>query len=463
MFYESFRIFSRRGKLNKKSILVIDDNPDIGIALSVLCTIHNMTCVSVFTPKEGLKKLQQQPFDLIIQDMNFSSDMTSGDEGIALFHQLRDINSDIPIIVITAWTNLETAVDLVRCGAADYLAKPWDDEKMINSINNLVELGELQQGHRRVASKKQQRINALNTHYDLCDVTFHSDEMLSLLELTTKVAHADVPILITGPNGTGKEKIAQIVQKNSSVADGPFIKVNVGALSKDLMEAELFGAEVGAYTGATKTRIGRFERANNGTLFLDEIGNLSLDGQAKLLRVLETGELERIGGGDVITVNVRVISATNTNLPQAIIDGEFREDLFYRLNVIELNLPPLCERADDVVPLANHFLSQPFKLNQSAAQKLSLYHWPGNVRELQNIIKRAMLTCADSLIDADDIDIKVKDKPPVLNVEDISEESIAEALTQACGVVSLAAKQLGLSRSSLYRRMKKFGIESVTQ
>jgi len=442
---------------------VIDDNPDIGMALSVLCTIHNMNCVSVLTPQDGLAKLQQQPFDLVIQDMNFSSDMTSGDEGIALFHQIRDFASDIPIIVITAWTNLETAVDLVRCGSADYLAKPWDDEKMINSINNLVELGELQQGNRRVASKKEQRINALNTNYDLCDITFHSDEMLRLLELTTKVAHADVPILITGPNGAGKEKIAQIVQKNSSVASGPFIKVNVGALSKDLMEAELFGAEIGAYTGATKTRIGRFERANNGTLFLDEIGNLSLDGQAKLLRVLETGELERIGGGDVITVNVRIISATNSNLPQAIIDGEFREDLFYRLNVIELDLTPLCDRSDDVVPLANCFLIAPFKLSHSAAEKLSLYHWPGNVRELQNIIKRAMLTCADSMIEAHDIDIKLKEKAVIMNVDDISHESIVNALEQACGVVSLAAKQLGLSRSSLYRRMKKFNIESVTQ
>lgn len=447
--------------LKKKSILVIDDNPDIGIALSVLCTIHHIECVCVLTPDEGLTKLLQQPFDLVIQDMNFSSDMTSGDEGITLFHQIRQIVSDIPIIVITAWTHLETAVDLVRCGAADYLAKPWDDEKMLNSINNLMELGELQHSHRKIASKKQQRINVLKEKYELCDIQFQSDEMLSLLELTAKVSHADVPILITGPNGAGKEKIAQIIQRNSSVAAGPFIKVNVGALSKDLMEAELFGADVGAYTGATKTRIGRFERAHQGTLFLDEIGNLSLDGQAKLLRVLETGELERIGGSETINVDVRVVSATNTDLAQAILDGEFREDLFYRLNVIELDLPPLNNRSDDIVPLANFFLSSPYTLSHDAAEKLSMYHWPGNVRELQNIIKRAMLICNESTISADDIDVKVKEKAVTILAEELSEQLIRESLSQTGGVVSLAAKQLGLSRSALYRRMKKFGIESV--
>lgn len=422
--------------------------------------LANIKCTSVLTPAEGLAKLSQQSFDLVIQDMNFTNDMTSGDEGIALFHQIREIASDMPIIVITAWTHLETAVDLVRCGFADYLAKPWDDDKMLNAINNLLELGELTYAHRNIATKRQQRINVLNAKFDLCDLQFQSDEMLSLLELTTKVAHADVPVLITGPNGAGKEKIAQIIQRNSSVSQGPFVKVNVGALPKDLMEAELFGAEAGAFTGATKTRIGRFERANNGTLFLDEIGNLSLDGQAKLLRVLETGELERIGGSETITVNVRVVSATNADLAQAIIDGEFREDLFYRLNVIELNLMALNQRQDDIIPLANFFLQAPYKLTMAAADKLNQYHWPGNVRELQNIIKRAMLICNETVIDASDIDVKVVEK---MNGKDFAEpdlEMINAALATHNGVVSAAAKQLGLSRSALYRRMKKFEIES---
>lgn len=446
--------------MNSKSILVIDDNPDIGTALNVLCMLANIKCTSVLTPAEGLTKLSQQSFDLVIQDMNFTNDMTSGDEGITLFHQIREISSDMPIIVITAWTHLETAVDLVRCGFADYLAKPWDDDKMLNAINNLLELGELTYAHRNIASKRQQRINALSEKFDLCDLQFQSDEMLSLLELTTKVAHADVPVLITGPNGAGKEKIAQIIQRNSSVSQGPFVKVNVGALPKDLMEAELFGAEAGAFTGATKTRIGRFERANNGTLFLDEIGNLSLDGQAKLLRVLETGELERIGGSETITVNVRVVSATNADLAQAIVDGEFREDLFYRLNVIELSLMALKKRQDDIIPLANFFLQPPYKLTMAAADKLNQYHWPGNVRELQNIIKRAMLICNETVIDAPDVDVKIVENIVNKGFEEPDVEMINDALAKHNGVVSSAAKQLGLSRSALYRRMKKFEIES---
>lgn len=422
--------------------------------------LANIKCTSVLTPAEGLTKLSQQSFDLVIQDMNFTNDMTSGDEGITLFHQIREISSDMPIIVITAWTHLETAVDLVRCGFADYLAKPWDDDKMLNAINNLLELGELTYAHRNIASKRQQRINALSEKFDLCDLQFQSDEMLSLLELTTKVAHADVPVLITGPNGAGKEKIAQIIQRNSSVSQGPFVKVNVGALPKDLMEAELFGAEAGAFTGATKTRIGRFERANNGTLFLDEIGNLSLDGQAKLLRVLETGELERIGGSETITVNVRVVSATNADLAQAIVDGEFREDLFYRLNVIELSLMALKKRQDDIIPLANFFLQPPYKLTMAAADKLNQYHWPGNVRELQNIIKRAMLICNETVIDAPDVDVKIVENIVNKGFEEPDVEMINDALAKHNGVVSSAAKQLGLSRSALYRRMKKFEIES---
>ncbi len=445
--------------MNNKSVLIIDDNPDIGIALKVLCTIHNIDCTAAITPEEGLDYLRTQSFDLVIQDMNFSADTTSGEEGIALFHQLRDIVSDIPIILITAWTHLETAVELVKCGAADYLAKPWDDDKLINTINNLIELGELQSTQRVNASKKQQRINTLRQDYQLCDLQFNSDEMLSLLELTTRVAHADVPVLITGPNGAGKEKIAQIIQANSSCNEGPFVKVNVGALAKEQMEAELFGAEAGAYTGATKTRIGRFERADKGTLFLDEIGNLSLDGQAKLLRVLETGEFERLGGGDTLKVDVRIVSATNADLPQAIQDGTFREDLFYRLNVIELKLPPLNERIDDVVPLANFFLNGQKSLTVAAAEKLNQYHWPGNVRELQNIIKRAMLITTADVLDCDDIDVKVINKPKA-RTEEASEQEIMQALEDCGGVVSMAAKQLGLSRSALYRRMKKFEIET---
>lgn len=449
--------------MSKKLVLIIDDNPDIGIALKVLCTIHNLDCMSALSPETGLDLLKQHDFDLVIQDMNFIADTTSGHEGVTLFHQIRDIVSDMPIILITAWTHLETAIDLVRSGAADYLAKPWDDDKLINSINNLLEIAELQSCSRRLATKKQRRIELLKQNYDLCDMQFASDEMLSLLELGTKVAHADVPVLITGPNGAGKEKIAQIIQANSRCKQGAFVKVNVGALAKDLIEAELFGAEPGAYTGITKTRIGRFERADKGTLFLDEIGNLSLDGQTKLLRVLETGEFERLGGSETLHTKVRIISATNSDLPQAIADGQFREDLYYRLNVIELKLAALAQRVEDIVPLALYFLNGEFELSSQAAQKLNLYTWPGNVRELQNIIKRAMLITDGAIISQDDIDIPVELIEHIehkQNVEEATKPEIIEALALCGGVVSMAAKSLGLSRSALYRRMKKFEIAS---
>ena len=259
----------------KAKILIIDDNRDIAHALKVLFTLNNIDCDCAYTPEEGLAMLQQESFDLVIQDMNFTADTTSGNEGLQLFNDIRQINQDIPIILITAWTQLETAVELVKSGAADYLAKPWDDDKLLVSVNNLIELNELQTQQRQRAKNKQQQHIELEQKYQLCNVQFRSEHMLHLLQMATQVAAADVPILITGPNGSGKEKIAEIVQANSACQSGPFIKLNVGALSNDLLEAELFGAEAGSYTGATKRRIGRFELAHGGTLFMDEIGNLS--------------------------------------------------------------------------------------------------------------------------------------------------------------------------------------------
>jgi len=303
----------------KARILVIDDNPDIAHALKILFMINNIDCEHQLTPELGLAALSEHHYDLVMQDMNFTKDTTSGEEGIELFNEIRERFDDLPIILMTAWTHLETAVDLVKSGASDYIGKPWDDDKLIVTVNNLLELSELQQAQRSSAIKHNKERHALAERYDLCGLRFQSDAMFQLLQITTQIAHADVSVLITGPNGAGKEKIAEIVQANSSCKTGPFIKVNVGALSQDLMAAELFGAEAGSYTGITKRRIGRFELADNGTLFLDEIGNLSLDGQAKLLRVLESGEFERIGGSETLKVKVRIISATNADIKSAII------------------------------------------------------------------------------------------------------------------------------------------------
>ncbi|GLX78349.1 sigma-54-dependent Fis family transcriptional regulator [Thalassotalea insulae] len=442
-----------------KKILVIDDNPDVAKALQVLFTLNGMCCDHQLTPQDGLAALAAQHYDLVLQDMNFTQDTTSGEEGIQLFKQIRQQWDDLPIILMTAWTSLETAVELVKSGASDYISKPWDDDKLIITINNLIELNDAQRSNHSHALKQHRDRRSLAEKYDLCGLRFQSTAMLNLLQIATQVAHSDVSVLITGPNGTGKEKIAEIVQKNSSCANGPFIKVNVGALPQDLMAAELFGAEAGAYTGITKRRLGRFELADHGTLFLDEIGNLSLDGQAKLLRVLETGEFERIGGSETIKVKVRIISATNADLKTEIAKGNFREDLYYRLNVIELPLQALNQRKADILPLAEHFLGESFSLTEQAAQVLKYYPWPGNIRELKNVMQRAALLAQDNLVSADVLGLDVVVPELVSRDEELTAQDITQAISDAGGVISEAAKQLGLSRSALYRRMKKFEID----
>ena len=351
------------------SILIIDDNDAVRTALEVLLALQGHRVLAASSPDEGLRTLAKEQIDLVLQDMNFRKEATSGEEGVALFHAIRERYPTVPIVLLTAWTHLETAVELVKAGAADYVAKPWDDARLLTTIRNLLELRRLSVEQERAARRRADSRAALAQKFDLCGLVFESEAMRDVVTKATHIAAADVPILITGPNGSGKEVLAAIIQANSSVRGGPFIKVNVGALPKDLMEAELFGAEAGAYTGATKVRQGRFEAADGGTLFLDEIGNLSMEGQAKLLRVLQTGEFERLGSSTTRRVKVRVISATNSDLPAAITAGRFREDLYYRLNVIELKVPPLVERKEDILPLAKHFLEDGQKLSVPGAAR----------------------------------------------------------------------------------------------
>lgn len=444
--------------MSKPTILVIDDNEDVFKALQVLLQLEGMVCVGATSPQQGLQMLAIQSVDLVIQDMNFSADMTSGEEGAELYKTIRSQWVDMPVILLTAWASLESAVTLVKAGAADYLAKPWDDDKLIVTIKNLLELNHLQTEQNKARTSRQKRLKSLYKNYQLCDAVVACESSLQLMEMAVKVAASDASILITGPNGAGKEKIAEVVQANSHRCKGPFVKVNVGALPNELMEAELFGAEPGAYTGSTKQRIGRFEAANKGTLFLDEIGNLSIEGQKKLLRVLETGEFERLGSPKTLKTDVRVISATNADLPTAIKAGDFRQDLYYRLNLIELNLLPLNQRKDDILPLAQRFLEEEFELSEEAENLLHAWHWPGNVRELQNVIKRAMLLSSDSCIVPDMLGLDLRNMDKVISSDELTKEDIQQALTKNNGVVTRAAKSLGLSRQALYRRMEKFSI-----
>ena len=440
-------------------ILVIDDNHAIGEALGVLFSLHGIDTLTALSPEAGLALMGSESVDLVIQDMNFSSDTTSGSEGVALFNELRRRHPDLPIILLTGWTHLEDAVELVKAGAADYLAKPWDDAKLVVTVKNLLALGALQRQRRREAEERRAARERLGQRFDLCGIVYESPAMQQLVGIATQVAHADVPVVITGPNGAGKEKFADIVHANSAVKAGPYIKVNMGALPAELIESELFGAEAGAYTGAQKARAGRFEAADGGTLFLDEIANLPLAGQVKLLRVLQTGEFERLGSNQTRKVKVRIITATNSDLRAAIAAGRFREDLFYRLNVIELHVPPLAERREDVLPLARAFLGASHSLSPDAERALLDHAWSGNVRELQNSMRRAALLAEGKVVDTAALGL-----PPswpasaaAPNTEP-NRADIEAVLTRHKGVIAAAAQELGLSRQALYRRMEKFGI-----
>ncbi len=441
-----------------RSVLIIDDNPGVGEALSLLLSLHDIRPLVVATPDDGLGLLSRERVDAVIADMNFSADTTSGEEGVALFHAIRERASDLPVILLTGWTHLETAVELVKAGAADYLAKPWDDAKLLATVENLLELSENAREAERHRAGRRRRREQLEQRYDLRGIVFASEEMARTIELACQVARAEVPVLITGPNGAGKERIAEIVHANSAVRGKPLVTVNCGALPSELIEAELFGAEAGAYTGATRAREGRFEIANGGTLFLDEIGNLPLPGQMKLLRVLESGEFERLGATRTRRVKVRVISATNADLRAMIVESRFREDLYYRLNTIEVTLPPLAERSDDILPLAEHFLDGAATLSDDAREALLSHSWPGNVRELKNALERARLLCGEGEIEVAHLGLPAATPAASRNLDEPSREAVQSALTSAHGVVSRAARSLGLSRQALYRRMQRYGI-----
>jgi DNA-binding NtrC family response regulator len=452
---------------NMPTVLIIDDNAAVGMALDVLFSLHDIGALHAASPEEGLALLERTDVDLVIQDMNFTADTTSGQEGVALFHAIRTRHPDLPVILLTAWTHLDAAVDLVKLGAADYLAKPWNDARLLTTVGNLIALGQARRSLATRMARERQARRELEARCDLRGLVWADPATERVLQLACQVARADVPVLITGPNGTGKERIAEIVQANSQVAAGPFVVLNCGALPSELIEAELFGAEAGAYTGAARAREGKFDAADGGTLFLDEIGNLPLAGQMKLLRVLETGRFERLGSNRERQVRVRVISATNADLPAMIRAGSFREDLYYRLNVIELQLPALAARPGDILPLARSFLGPGKTLHAGSEAALLAHAWPGNVRELKNVMARAGLLAQGDVILPGDLGLPVHvfsapgpgpGPAPAPQEAEPDRDTIVAALARAGGVVAQAAGELGLSRQALYRRMERLGI-----
>jgi len=436
-------------------VLIVEDQPAVARALRMLFELHDVDSTITSDPDQAVRLIEDGEVGVLLQDMNFTPGATSGEEGTALFRRVRAVNPELPILLMTAWTSLETAVQLVKEGATDYLAKPWDDAKLIATVRSLLRVRELRASEERERSERTRSREALARAHDLRGMIYESEAMHRVASLAVQIAPSDVPVLITGPNGAGKEKIAEIIHAGSKRKAKPLVKVNAGAIPDELIESELFGAEPGAFTGSTRLRIGRFEAAHGGTLFLDEIGNLSAAGQMKLLRVLQTGEFERLGSSDTRRVDVRVLCATNADLQQAIAKGMFRQDLYFRIAVVELSVPALRQRREDVLALAEAFVKPPKRLGDAAKAMLVSHDWPGNVRELQNRIQRATAVSRANELTPADLGFGAETREEEVPFE---KTQLEMALLNANGSVSRAAEALGISRQSLYRRMEKLGI-----
>jgi DNA-binding NtrC family response regulator len=450
-------------------VLIVEDQENVAGAIELLLDLHGIASATAAGGAAALAALEAGGVDLVIQDMNFTPGEVSGAEGIALFRELRARDAELPVLLLTAWPSLETAVALVRDGASDYLEKPWDDERLLATVRNLLHVRRLARENRRLREARRRTRDELARRFDLRGMVYAGDAMHEIVALAVRVAAADVPVLITGPNGSGKELLAEVIHANSRRRHRSLVKVNVGALPDTLIEAELFGAEAGAFTGAERRRAGRFEAAAGGTILLDELASLSSAGQAKLLRVLQSGEFERLGSSEALRADVRVVAATNADLKAAVAAGGFREDLYFRLNVIELQMPPLAGRPDDVVALAEHFLAAlaspgepPRRFSAAARDALLRHDWPGNVRELRNRVQRALVLADGQEVTPEDLDLGAGAAlvaPGALSGDEAAERGrIEAALVAASGVVAQAAAALGMSRQALYRRMERLGL-----
>jgi DNA-binding NtrC family response regulator len=450
---------------NSASVLIADDQPDVLEALRLLLKNEGFETQTVNSPGGVLHALERRDFDALLLDMNYTRDTTSGREGLELLDQLQVLEPTLPIIVMTAWGSVGGAVEAIRRGARDYIEKPWDNSRLLSVLRTQIELGQALRRAQRLETE-----NRLLRQTGLPKIIAESPRMRPVLQLMERVGPSDANVLISGEHGTGKELVAQWLHAVSARAQRSFIAVNMGGLSEGVFESELFGHVRGAFTDAKTDRVGRFELADAGTLFLDEIGNLAMAQQAKLLRVLQTGEVERVGSSKPRKVDVRLLSATNLNLNEEVNGGRFREDLLFRLNTIELHLPPLRERREDIAPLAMHFLRQHSgryrkslkAFDTSAMQQLLEHPWPGNIRELGHAIERAVLLAHGETVRAADLALRAPStsstKLEDLPLEDVERLLIRKALDRYGGNVSQAAKALGLSRSALYRRIAAYGI-----
>ncbi len=441
-------------------VLIVDDQRDVLGALRLLLKSEAIACTTADDPATAIASVKKSAFAAALIDLNYTRDTTSGTEGLELLKALKRADPDLPVIVMTAWGSINIAVEAMRLGAGDFIEKPWDNARLVTVLRNQISLG--------AALHREQRLIAENSLLRGADDAFiaESRAMQPVLALIERVAPTDANVLVLGENGTGKGVVARRIHSRSLRADRPLVKVNMGGIPESVFEAEMFGHVRGAFTDAKSDRIGRFELADGGTLFLDEIANIPIAQQAKLLRVLEDGEFERVGSSRTLRADVRLIAATNAELAAEVAAGRFRKDLLFRLNTVEVRLPPLRERREDIPALADAFLARSarrygragMRLGDQARDLLLEYPWPGNVRELSHVMERAVLTATSDEIVQLDFSLPILATAPPTRLGDVEQDMIRSALERCHGNIQKTAELLGLSRPALYRRLEKFGI-----
>ncbi|HVU23719.1 MAG TPA: sigma-54 dependent transcriptional regulator [Opitutus sp.] len=446
-------------------ILIADDQPDVLEALRLLLKSEGYQIETVKSPSAVLKAVEGRDFALVLMDLNYTRDTTSGQEGLELLNKLQAIDSSLPLVVMTAWASVDLAVEAMRRGARDFITKPWDNPRLLAIVKNQIELASAVRAYHRLEQENQ-----ILRGKGGPTLIAQSAAMRPVLEVIARVGPSDANILITGENGTGKGVVAQALHAVSVRAAKPFISVNMGGLPEGVFESELFGHVRGAFTDAKSDRAGRFELADGGTLFMDEIGNIPMSQQAKLLRTIETGEFERVGSSRTYRASVRLVSATNSDLPAEVATGRFRQDLLFRLNTIHIHLPPLRERREDIELLAQHFLKAHVEryrkpitgFDEAAITAMRDYNWPGNVRELDHAVERGVLMSQGKVVRAADLGLTVaRDATPRLeemSIEEVEAFLIKKTLARVDGNARRAAEELGLSRSAFYRRLEKYGL-----
>jgi DNA-binding NtrC family response regulator len=447
-------------------ILVADDQPDVIEALRLLLKSEGYATEGAKSPAAVVKAVEANDYALVLMDLNYARDTTSGREGLELLQKLQTLDATLPVVVMTAWASVDLAVEAMRRGARDFVTKPWDNPRLLAIIRNQIDLGSAQRAYRRLEQENELLRGSGKAGPALIA---QSAAMHPVLDMIARVGPSDANVLITGENGTGKGLVAQALHAVSVRAGKPFISVNMGGLPEGVFESELFGHVRGAFTDAKADRAGRFELADGGSLFLDEIGNIPLSQQAKMLRTIETGEFERVGSSRTYRANVRLISATNADLAAEVAAGKFRQDLLFRLNTIQLHLPPLRERREDIELLAQHFLKQHVSryrkaitgFDESALLALRDYAWPGNVRELDHAVERGVLMAPGKVVRAPDLGLNAAAATPRLeemSIEEVEAFLIKKTLARCDGNARKAAEELGLSRSAFYRRLEKYGL-----